>query len=120
MPATMPFRFCTGLLVALLLPGAATADPAAPDPAKVQRMLKLLGGVSSEYREAFDDRGAVVRPIDLEETGLLLGEVRELSTPLRATDPRLENLLTGLTSLVAIRVPPDVVAAYAEVARRYL
>src|SRR5262245_6510632 len=120
MPWTMPFRLRTGLLVVLLVPGAASADPAVPDPPKVQRMLKLLGGVASEYREAFDDRGAVVHPIDLDETGLLLGEVRELGAPLLVTDPRLENLLTGLGALVGMRVPPDVVAAYAEVARPYL
>ena len=72
----MPTRF----LIAAIVLGLAAAVRAAPsggadtpDPARTQRMLKLLAGVASEYREAFDDQGAVVRPIDLEETGLLLG-----------------------------------------------
>jgi high-affinity iron transporter len=83
-------------------------------------MLKLLAGVASEYREAFDDQGAVIRPLDIDETRLLLTEVNDLSAPLRAADPGLNDIVTALSSLVSLRVPPDVVAAYTEVARRYL
>jgi mono/diheme cytochrome c family protein len=117
----MPTRF---LVAAIVLVSAVRAVPSggadAPDPARVQRMLKLLAGVASEYREAFDDNGVVVRPVDLEETRLLLNEVQELSAPLRASDHGLENLLTALSTLVGMRVPPDVVGAYTEVARRYV
>jgi hypothetical protein len=67
------------LLVPLLaLPGTARGDTA-PDPAAVQRTLQLLAGIGSEYREAFDDQGGLVRPLDIDETRLLLAEVRELT-----------------------------------------
>ncbi len=127
MPCRMPSRSLIGSLLSLLICGMALAvPPAGPtgalnaDPAQVQRMLKLLAGVASEYREAFDDQGAVVRPIDFDETRLLLGEVEELSAPLRAADPGLKDIITALSSLVGMHVPPNVVAAYTEVARRYL
>ena len=120
----MPFRLLAALCLAVLLPHAsragADARAAAPDPAQVQRMLKLLAGIGGEYREAFDDTGAIVRPIDIDETRLLLGEVNDLSAPLRASDPGLRELIENIGALVDLRVPPAVIGAYTEVARRYL
>jgi high-affinity iron transporter len=46
------------------------------------RLLDLLRGVQGEYAEAFDDHGALVRPIELEEAGLLLAEARDLAPKL--------------------------------------
>jgi mono/diheme cytochrome c family protein len=120
----MPFCLLAALCLASVLPPASQAGgdvgAAAPDPATVQRMLKLLAGVAGEYREAFDDQGAIVRPIDIDETRLLLGEVNDLSAPLRASDPGLREVIENIGTLVDMRVPPDIIAAYTEVARRYL
>src|SRR5262249_47640160 len=44
----------------------------AQDPTQVRRLLALLRGVEQEYREAFDENGALVRPMELEEAKLLL------------------------------------------------
>jgi mono/diheme cytochrome c family protein len=115
---TLRMRCLLGALILLLAPRRAPADPT--DPAQVQRMLKLLAGVASEYREAFDDKGAIVRPLDLDETKLMLDEVRDLTAPMRANDRGFDDIVNGLTTLVGLRVPPDLVAAYSEVARRYL
>ncbi len=84
-------------------------------------MLQLLAGVSSEYQEAFDEQGKVVRPMDIDETRLLLAEVRDVAERLTATgDPGLKKLLSALSTLVDEQVPPAVVTAFAEVLRRYL
>ena len=118
----MPFRLLAALCLAVLLPHAsragADARAAAPDPAQVQRMLKLLAGIAGEYREAFDDQGAIVRPIDIDETRLLLGEVNDLTAPLRASDPGFREVIENIGTLVDMRVPPDIIGAYTEVARR--
>ena len=53
-------------------------------------------------------------------TRLLLGEVNDLSAPLRASDPGLRELIGNIGTLVDMRVPPDIIGAYTEVARRYL
>ena len=119
----MAFRLLVALCLAIAIlvsRAGADAGAGAPDPAKVQRMLKLLSGIASEYREAFDDQGAIVRPIDLDETRLLLGEVNDLSTPVRASDPGLRELIGNIGTLVGMRLPPDVIGGFTEVARRYL
>src|SRR5690349_24732422 len=76
-----------GLAVVLLLLCALRVAPAfaAATPEQVQagaRLLDLLRGVQGEYGEAFDDHGALVRPIELEEAGLLLAEARDLAPKL--------------------------------------
>src|SRR5262249_1054516 len=83
--------------------------------------LRLLAGVGSEYQEAFDEQGRIVRQTDIDETRLLLADIRDLTdrTAL-ASDAEFENLLRGLASVVEIQVPPVVVVTYAEVLRRYL
>ena len=87
----------------------------------MQRVLQLLAGISSEYQEAFDEQGKVVRPMDIDETRLLLAEVRDLTVPLTAGgDPGLGNLLGALSTLVDQQVPPAVITAFVEVLRRYL
>lgn len=106
----MPFRLLAALCLAIVLPQASRAGgdagAAAPDPAQVQRMLKLLAGIAGEYGEAFDDQGAIVRPIDIDETRLLLGEVNDLSAPLRAGDPGLREVMGNIGTLVDMRVNP--------------
>src|SRR5262249_12036090 len=122
MPWKMPFRLLAVLCLGIVVPQVSRADggAGASDPAKVQRMLKLLSGIAGEYREAFDDQGAIVRPIDIDETRLLLGEVNDLTAPLRASDPGLRELIGNIGTLVDMHVPPDIIGAYTEVARRYL
>src|SRR5436190_15587820 len=71
----------------LLLVCALCVAPAhaAATPEQIQaggRLLDLLRGVQGEYAEAFDDHGALVRPIELEEAGLLLAEARDLAPKL--------------------------------------
>jgi FTR1 family protein len=77
-------------LVALLVLGvsAGTVRAASPDrTADVRRLLALLGGVSTEYREAFDERGHLTRPVEIEEARLLLAEARDLNARLDAVEP---------------------------------
>lgn len=50
----------------------AFAAPA--DTADARRLLTLLAGMRDEYREAFDSKGALTRPIEVEEAKLLLAE----------------------------------------------
>jgi high-affinity iron transporter len=109
-------------LLATMLLGLARADgPDGHQVDQIRRALQLTAGVGSEYLEAFDDQGRLVRPIDIDETRLLLGEIRDLTAHLPvASDPALGNLLDGLTSLVDAQVPPDIVTSYAEVLRRFL
>jgi high-affinity iron transporter len=58
----------TGVAVASVPPETARA---------AERFLGLLRGIQGEYGEAFDDAGALVRPIELEEAALLLAEARD-------------------------------------------
>src|SRR5262245_29867684 len=51
-----------------------------------RRLLTLLGGVATEYREAFDDTGRPTRPIEIEEARLLLAEARDLNARLGVVD----------------------------------
>src|SRR5262245_61295548 len=46
--------------------------------AAAERVLGLLRGIASEYREAFDDQGTLARPIELDEASLLVAEARDL------------------------------------------
>jgi len=65
--------------LAALLAIAGVARAATPEQLQAgSRVLELLRGVVSEYAEAFDDQGALARPIELEEAGLLLAEARDL------------------------------------------
>jgi high-affinity iron transporter len=101
-----------------MLASSAAAGP--PSTADIQRALRLLSGIGTEYQEAFDQRNVVVRPLEIEEARLLLAEVRDLTAPLAATDASLENIVRGLGFLLEAKVPPQAVAAYCEVLRRNL
>src|SRR5262245_49257433 len=106
---------------ALVFACALCADGAvaAPTPEQVQaggRVLDLLRGVGSEYAEAFDDHGTLVRPIELEEAGLLLAEARDLVPRLgidaaevrrieqAITDRASQDAVSGLVTALAGRV----------------
>ncbi len=109
------------LLATALIRIAGADGPAAEHVDEIRRALQLTAGVGSEYQEAFDDQGRLVRPIDVDETRLLLVEIRDLTAHLPvASDPSLGNLLDGLTSLIEAQVPPAIVTSYAEVLRRFL
>ncbi len=105
------------LLIAVAL--RASGAVAAPTPEQVQtggRVLDLLRGVAGEYAEAFDDQGHLVRPIELEEAGLLLAEARDLVPRLgidaadvrrieqAVADRAAQDVVVDLTSALATRV----------------
>jgi high-affinity iron transporter len=93
----------------VLCAGAALAK----DVAGVQRLLGMLGAIGQEYTEAFDERGALVRPIELDEARLLLADARSSATKLAADGvPDLGARLDGLEQKIDARAPvPDVSAA---------
>ena len=66
-------RLLTASLVLLLAPSSRGAEV---DASGVRRLLAVLGGIVQEYGEAFTDDGALSRPIELEEAGLLLADAR--------------------------------------------
>jgi high-affinity iron transporter len=79
-----PYPFVLALLLcAVPFPALAGASDRADD---TRRLLTLLGGVATEYREAFDDAGRLTRPIEIEEARLLLAEARDLNARLDAVD----------------------------------
>jgi high-affinity iron transporter len=62
--------------------GATAASSVATEPVRVRRTLRMLHGIEQEYREAFDDGGTLVRPIELEEAKMLLAEARDIARSL--------------------------------------
>jgi high-affinity iron transporter len=98
-------------LVAVLVLGlsAGAARAASADrTADVRRLLSLLGGISTEYREAFDDQGHLARPIEIDEARLLLAEARDLNARLGVVEPgRIEAVARDLEARTA---PPASVA----------
>jgi high-affinity iron transporter len=84
------------VLLLLLLAVAPSFGVAAADrTADTRRLLTLLAGVASEYREAFDDQGRLVRTIEIEEARLLLAEARDLNARLGAVEPARLDALGG-------------------------
>src|SRR5512144_1229274 len=75
-------RLAVLLVVCALRVGTAFAAATSEQVQTGARLLDLLRGVQGEYAEAFDDHGALVRPIELEEAGLLLAEARDLAPKL--------------------------------------
>lgn len=91
----MPASRIAPVLLALLVAAAPARVPAAVTPAQArdaERVLQLLPGVVAEYAEAFDETGRLVRPIELEEAGLLLAEARDLA-------PRLGVDVAGVAAI---------------------
>ena len=109
-------------LVATLLVlhgGTATSGAESPDAANYRQVLQLLAGIGSEYREAFDDQGNVVRAIDIDETKLLLAQLGSLMQRLPiGHDPDVGDALDGLSTMVERQDPAAIVVAYVEVFRR--
>jgi cbb3-type cytochrome c oxidase subunit III len=92
--------------VLALLASAAAWAGATFDPADARRLLTLLAGVRDEYHEAFDDAGALVRPIELDEARLLVAEARDHVDRLGAALPagtsrELDDVVAGLDAHVA-------------------
>lgn len=110
----------TPLLAVLLLLaqgfGRCDAAPSAAELTAGTRLLELMRGVSGEYAEAFDDHGTIVRPIELEEAGLLLAEARDLAPKLgidaaevvrierAVADRASQDAVVGLAGALAARV----------------
>ncbi len=99
-------RLAAALLL-VALPALASADAA-----QVRRLLNLLRGIEQEYLEAFDDAGAVVRSIELEEAALLLDELRDRAQQLGDEGPSdLDTQMAALADAVAARAPVAAVSA---------
>ena len=92
------------LLLAFAQGGAASA-PSAEQQRAGARVQELLRGVAGEYGEAFDAEGALVRPIELEEAGLLVAEVRDLAPRLGIEVGEVDRVARAIVD----RAPPDVV-----------
>ena len=105
----------SAVLVGLILAAIGATAVAAPDPDVVRRLAQLAAAVGEEYREALDDAGRVVRPIEIEEAKLLLSEARQLAPRLDAPladelGKRLEAVARGIEG----NAPREKVAADVE------
>lgn len=109
MIAVARHRISTRLIVAaataLLYSSAATAA----DPEPVRRLLRLLHGIEQEYREAFDEQGALVRPIELEEARFLLVEAGDVTRAIGTDVPDAGERVRALAQAIAERAPVTVV-----------
>jgi high-affinity iron transporter len=87
------------------------APSAIPDPDAVRRLLTLLGAVGEEYREAFDERGTLARPLEYAEAESFLAEARQRADRLAAALPAdLLPRLAALAAAVGARAPVAAVA----------
>src|SRR2546430_6556271 len=100
-------RLLTASLVLLLAPSSRGAEV---DASGVRRLLAVLGGIVQEYGEAFTDDGALSRPIELEEAGLLLADARNQAERLGQKPPDLERQLAALGKAIEDRAPAAAVA----------
>ena len=100
-------RALAGSLVLMLAASSRAAEADAPG---VRRLLALLGSVAQEYGEAFGDDGALVRPLELEEARLLLGDARDQGERLGQKPADLERQLTVLGEAIEKRAPVAAVA----------
>jgi mono/diheme cytochrome c family protein len=101
----------SGVLVCILVASTSIAHAEA-DPSRVRRLLSLLRGIEQEYREAFDEQGTVVRPVELEEVALLLVEARDAAQQLAATAPAgLTPRIAALAARVHERAPVALILA---------
>jgi high-affinity iron transporter len=114
------------LLLALVIAsqvvlGGEPPAAAAGDPAAVRRILVLLNAAGEEYREALDDAGRVVRPIELDEARLLLADASRHASGLeRPLATALEARLAALGRAIDAQAPLATVGAEVESARRLL
>jgi high-affinity iron transporter len=93
---------CLAALWLVLWAGASLAK----DVAGVQRLLGMLGAIGQEYTEAFDEHGALVRPIELDEARLLLADARTSAARLAAEGvPDLGARLDGLEQKIGAHAP---------------
>jgi high-affinity iron transporter len=124
-PARRPCAALPAVLALLVLVGRPATGAAAggshPDTATVQRILVLLSAVGGEYREGLDEKGAVVRPIELDEARLLLREARQHVDGLGDGVPaELASRIEGLTRAIDARSRPEEVEAQVDAARDLL
>ncbi len=99
--AARPAPLVAALLL-VVLPRASAADVA---PADVQRGLRLLSGIASEYADAFDEAGKLVRPTEIDEARMLYDEARDLVAPMVAKDNQGRTSLLALGALLTGRMP---------------
>lgn len=94
-----------------LLVCCTTTARAAVEPADVRRAFALLGGMQQEYSEAVDDAGQVVRPRELAEARLLLGDLRDISKRLGADAPGFTDGVAAIAADVGASRPAAIVIA---------
>ena len=85
---------------------AAARTPTVQELRTGERVQELLRGIAGEYGEAFDAAGLLVRPIELEEAGLLAAEARDLVVQLDIDVAEVERVERA----IANRAAADVVA----------
>jgi high-affinity iron transporter len=84
----------------------------AADVASVQRLLGIVAAIGQEYAEAFDESGTLVRPLELDEARLLLGDARAGAAKLAPDGvPDLEPRLAVLEAKLTARAPVAAVSA---------
>jgi high-affinity iron transporter len=99
---TMPHPPRTGAaVVGLILQALFASGALAADAEVVRRLALLVSAAGEEYREALDDAGRIVRPIEIQEAKLLISEARQQATrlePRLATEfgRRLDGIARGL------------------------
>jgi high-affinity iron transporter len=110
-----PPRLSLLALVALAwLRAAPAAALTADEQASATRLITLVRAVAEEYREAVDDRGRVVRPIEIEEGRLFLAEARDLAGRLGPAAPAdVEARFTAVADALA-HGPVDAVTGAAD------
>jgi hypothetical protein len=87
----------------------------------VRRLLTLLAGVRDEYREAHDASGQLVRPIEIDEAGLLIDDALRTSERLAAIVPAaLRAELAALPAELATRPAADALAETVDALREQL
>lgn len=102
------------MAILLLGRGAATAADGA-DPTTVRRVLLLVSTAGEEYREALDEAGRVVRPLELDEARLLLSEARQHARRLPGSlAADVEARIGALTAAIDARGPLESVSGRVE------
>jgi high-affinity iron transporter len=118
-PAHRRLGLAVALALALAPPAAAGA--ARPEAEAARRASVLLAAAAEECREAFDERGRLVRPIEIAEARLLVGEAEQqaagLGPELRAA---LARRLAEVTARLADDAPAPDVAGRLDAIRDWL
>ena len=102
-------------MAVLVLGRTAVTAADGADPTTVRRILLLVATAGEEYREALDESGRVVRPLELDEARLLLSEAQQHTRRLPgALAADVEARITALTAAIDARGPLEDVSGRVE------